>query len=63
VADLTEGMSIRFPGQLAAAAAGLAHRDGMSLGAWIRRETEREIARRSGRCPACGQDLPEHSHG
>ncbi|MBO0813609.1 MAG: hypothetical protein J2P30_00420 [Actinobacteria bacterium] len=52
---------IRFPPSLAAMARHLAGRDGMSLSAWVRTVVEREIAAREGRCPACGQDVPERS--
>lgn len=52
------GAAVRFEPSQAAAAARLAARDGLSLGAWIRRLAEREVARREGRCEACGQPLP-----
>jgi hypothetical protein len=45
---------VRFPPGLAAATRRAAETDGMSVSAWLRRLVEQEIARRAGRCPACG---------
>jgi ATP-dependent Clp protease ATP-binding subunit ClpC len=56
---LSEHVSVRFPVALAAAAKQVAAAEGMEVSSWIRREVEREIDRRSGRCHACGQAVPE----
>lgn len=52
---------VRFPPGLAAAARRTAEQDGMTLSAWIRRLTDREISRREGWCQACGQPVPRVS--
>ena len=52
--QLTGHVSVRVPEGLAAAAARLAARDGMSTGAWVRKIVDRELAVRSGKCPTCG---------
>lgn len=52
-------VAIRFPEDLAAAARQRAAADGMDVSAWIRREVEREIGRREGRCRSCGQRMPD----
>ena len=49
--------TIRFPLTMIANARRLADRDGKSLSAWIRLLAEREIGRRTGTCPACGQPV------
>lgn len=51
---LSKHVPIRFPEALATAAERLAQQDGMSTSAWIRRIVDRELAARSGKCPACG---------
>jgi hypothetical protein len=52
-------VNVRFPPSLAAAARYIAEQDdGVTLSAWIRGLVEREIAQRTGRCYACGQQLP-----
>lgn len=48
---------IRFSPPVATQARILAEQDGMSVSAWIRHITEREIARRKGHCPSCGQEV------
>lgn len=48
--------NVRFPPEVIAAARRLADRDGMSLSALVRRIVDREIARREGKCPACGAE-------
>lgn len=53
---LSEHVPIRFPETLASAAKRLAEQDGMSMSAWVRRVVDRELAARSGKCPACGHE-------
>jgi len=48
-------LNVRFPAAVATMARRAAERDGMTLSAWIRLIVDREIARREGRCPSCGQ--------
>lgn len=55
---LSEHVSVRFPVSLHEAARQSAAGEGMDVSAWIRREVEREIGRRAGRCRACGQEVP-----
>lgn len=57
--SLSEHVSIRFPVSMHGVAAQCAAEEGMDVSAWIRREVEREIGRRAGRCRACGQAVPE----
>ncbi len=52
------GADVRFPPGLKAAAEAVAAREGKSVSDWIRGLIDEEIARRGGRCPACGQELP-----
>jgi hypothetical protein len=56
---LSEVISIRFSSSLVAAAKQAASAEGMDVGAWIRREVQREADRRDRQCHACGQELPE----
>jgi hypothetical protein len=49
--QLTEHVNVRFPGQLAAAAAQLAAGDGMSTSAWVRKIVDCELAARERRDP------------
>ena len=56
--ELSEHLSVRFPADLAAAARQAAASDGLEVSAWIRREVDREAARRAGTCRACGQSVP-----
>lgn len=58
MSDLSAAVAVRFPPSLADAARALADLDGMSLSAWLRREVDREIGRRTGVCAACGQPVP-----
>jgi hypothetical protein len=51
---LTGHVSIRFPADMIAAAKQLAAAEGMTVSAWIRREVEREAARREEPQPAPG---------
>jgi hypothetical protein len=60
---LTGHVSVRFPELLAGAAARLAERDGMTASAWIRSLAEREVARQSGKCPACGHEAGPADRG
>lgn len=50
---------VRFPPELAEAARQVADLDGMTLSAWVRNAVAREIGRREGRCPLCGQAVPQ----
>lgn len=52
---------VRFPPSLAAEARRVAGQDGMNLSEWVRTIVGREISRREGRCPACGQNVPRVS--
>lgn len=56
---LSEHVSVRFPAALMAAAKQAAASEGVDVSAWIRREVDREIDRRAGRCHACGQAVPQ----
>jgi predicted HicB family RNase H-like nuclease len=56
---LGEVTSVRFPPALEAAAKAAAAREGKSTTGWIRGIIGSEIARRGGRCPACGQPVPQ----
>ena len=56
---LESHLSVRFPADLAAAARQAAASDGLEVSAWIRREVDRETARRAGTCRACGQSVPQ----
>lgn len=47
---------IRFPPTIAATTRRLAKRENMTISAWIRREVDREIARRDSKCPTCGKN-------
>ena len=50
-------LTVRFPSSLAASARTHAGLDGMTLSAWIRNLISREIGRRDGKCPCCGQEV------
>lgn len=54
---LGEHITIRLSKDQADAARRLADADGMDLSAWIRREVDREISKREGRCSHCGQEI------
>jgi hypothetical protein len=58
MARLDGHVPVRFSAGLAAAARQCAAREGMNVSAWIRLMVNREIARREGRCPCCGQSVP-----
>jgi hypothetical protein len=55
---LGEVTSVRFPPDLEAAAKRAAANEGKNTTEWIRGLVNDEIARREGRCPACGQEVP-----
>jgi hypothetical protein len=55
--ELTEHVSIRFPAAMAAAAKQLAAAEGMTVSAWIRREVEREAARREQPAPELAEAM------
>ena len=57
-APLSEHVTVRFPDALIAAARQVASAEGMDVSAWIRREVEREAARRAA---AQEQPVPEPS--
>jgi hypothetical protein len=52
---LDEPTSIRFTEPTVTAAKRIAAGEGKALGQWIREIVSREIARREGNCPTCGQ--------
>jgi hypothetical protein len=54
---LAKYVPVRFPADLAVAAAQAAAGEGMTVSAWIRREVQREIDRRGSVCRACGQSI------
>lgn len=51
---LSEHLPIRLTDSMLAAVHQLAHEDGMSTSAWVRRIVDSEVARRDGKCPTCG---------
>ena len=54
---LDADVRIRFPADAIAMVRRLAEAEGMDVSAWIRREVDREISRREGRCGHCGQEI------
>ena len=60
MAELDGHVTIRFPERLANAVRQRAAGEGMDVSAWVRREVEREISRREGRCASCGQPVAHH---
>lgn len=57
--ELTGHVSIRFPPDMIAAAKRLAAAEGMTVSAWIRREVEREAARREQPAPELAAAMAE----
>lgn len=56
--DPEPAVPVGIPPELAAAAQRSAAPEGLTMDEWIRRAVGREIARREGVCPACGQPVP-----
>ncbi len=57
-AEPAEPVRVEFTEMMVDAAKRIAAREGKSTGQWIREVVSREIARRAGRCPECGQRRP-----